>query len=277
MKLILFYFFGLFCMCVSAQNYNSVYPKYNNTNRTIILVEEKKQSLADVIMQQEYLNILNKQVNINNTHTNTRKDSRKELNEIKSDYKENSKNIIQTFQSLNLDNEYIGNGNVGLLDNKNGFKEIQFGLEKSDFRKLISIDNSTFIYEPEDKGLYSVFDIKSVDKIYLQFGNRNMLDNISLIKNYQIYKSRGVLDIALYDFRSLINNYRALLGKEMFFKIDEDKVEGTYIWESNLVRLIVVGGYDQYLKLKSDLNNEFMPYFTMKIYYYKKNNLEQGI
>lgn len=267
-----------FIYCGSfAQNHNNVYPKYNSNSR-IILIQEKKETLADVIMQQERLNILRKQQkNENNYHKVVKRDTKRESKEIRIDYKDNRSSILDLFDLLNIDLNKDVDQKVFLLDQKNGFKDIVLGSNKSSFGDLQSIDNSSYIYNPSNKGLYSVFDIKSMDRIYLQFGNENRLDNISLIKNYLIYKSKGGLEIALFDFKSLITNYRQLLGVELYNNINEDKDESMFVWESNNVRLIVVGGYDKRLKLKSDLGNEYYPYFTTKIYYYKKNSIEEGI
>lgn len=277
MKKIYCFIIILFTFSGNAQNNKSVYSNYNNTNKTVIVVEEKKQSLSDVIFQQEYLSILNRQANQGHVYDSSVKSSKKESKEILADVKINSSKILSFLEELESTKEVTDATKVIILDKKNGFKEIKFGEDKANFNNLISINNDTYVYKPDDIGLYSVFSIKSMDEIYLQFGNGNKLDNICLLKNYTIYKSPGVLDIALYDFRSVLDNYRSVLGKEHFSKIDKNKAEGMYIWDSPNIRVIITGGIDQTNKIISDLGNSFLPYFTTKVFYYKKHDIITGI
>jgi hypothetical protein len=274
--------FFLLAVSASAQNYNSVYPKYNNTNNTVIIVEKKKQSLADVIAQQEQLNIQRKE---------QKKRQEQIQYQINQDYKlelENNKRKIAITNELRINKESLksvanklrfnstGNGvyNKEKLDINNGFRDIKFETSRYNFKNLHLTDQGYYLYSSQNVNDFNIFGIK-FDNIVLSFDNNDKLNVISLFKSYLFYDNSSIMKTGTNNFESIIEGVRNSLGRESRSKTIENSE--VFIWEAKDVMLIIEGNINENVFTYDSYGNKIVPYYTLSVSYYKNSNLDQGI
>ncbi|MVX34837.1 hypothetical protein [Myroides sp. LoEW2-1] len=282
MKQILLFLSILSFTCVNAQNHTGAYPNYNNTNRTVIILEERKQSLADVIMEQERLNLQRNEQRMRNEYNRSiRKENRnnakegKRLAKIIDNELELNKNLLsEVIDNLRLNSTGVGLDSKHLLDSRNGYRDIAFGTHKYDIRNLEQTNHGYYLYKSPNSRDYNISDI-IFNNIVFNFDRDNKLNVISLFKNYLVYQSPGVMDIGLYDLKQLIEGARKQLGRESFFKKTDNS--NVFVWNSTDVMVMIEANINENAFIEDEYGNKIVPYYTLSVSYYKNSNLEQGI
>lgn len=130
------------------------------------------------------------------------------------------------------------------LDKKYGYKNIKFDTHISEYNNLQKLGGDTsiifYLHKPKNqKKLLTLFGTR-FNGIVLGFNNQKKLDQIVLIKIYDISTSKkSDMKYMMSDMTNIVYSFSSVLGRPDENENDDEKLNYSYIWYNNKTMLSV--------------------------------------